>query len=611
MRWFRRGNERPSIQDISKTGMDHPELSEARRKQFRRPLGIDRHSYPPAPSKEECLEAIEQGLNNRAPRKRKDLVNIVDRWVRDNDSQLDAATRQELAARYNAVHNVWRTAQYIRFVGLSNDFQTAAQNFLEYARGKIRPGEANLGTLKEGNASPTPMAPTKIEPTSAPATRDSVSAEPSPTLLVPFSQSSSEPPFSHDTPQQDREEQQRSPLRTSSRSGGSEASQGSEARQTDHPLPDTGRPMEASSSIGALTGIESIIPSGKADLGADAVLLRIVTATPEITPPRSPTRDSAKLSIGVPGEHSPGTSTNSEFDLSSDSSLYETEKNRDAGAASRRVERLNHKRTEYITRSQKLYDQEFTNAMHIVGTCMSAAKIIGEVVHFVKNIEGSPEFESLLEHFKEKPLIDLAIHYAEIQDNYLRGREEKTWHADLLRNAAKHYESTRDTVLKISNRVVAGRDMNSPFDNPNLYQDASQPIYSPGGMLQSAAQSDIMNPNSALNPVELYERKRHLLMQEINKHNDDNDKYNSEIIPHLKKHKLNRFDYPEKLHAEIPPLPSLNEALGQKIWEQYEKILSTYPLSSEYRYEFIVDELRKGPITWKWDNKRWALGPSE
>jgi hypothetical protein len=132
--------------------MDHLELSKARKQEFRRQWGKDKS--PNAPSREECLEAIHLGLSNdnHQQRDKKDLINIVDRWARANGSQLAQATRDELTTRFNAVHNVWKTAQYIRFVSSSNGFQDSARAFLEYARDNITlpPYRERFRSITEG-----------------------------------------------------------------------------------------------------------------------------------------------------------------------------------------------------------------------------------------------------------------------------------------------------------------------------------------------------------------------------------------------------------------------------------------------------------------------------
>lgn len=151
--------------------MDHPKLSDARKRAFRRPFKLRNNAD--TPSKEECLAAIHLGLsdNNRELQDQKDLTNVVDRWVQANHSQLDTATRQELTTRFRAVHDAWKFTQYMKYLKSSpfSEFRTAAQAFLEYAQDNISPEKANLKVNMEGKSSlpNTTLAETKPRDSSA------------------------------------------------------------------------------------------------------------------------------------------------------------------------------------------------------------------------------------------------------------------------------------------------------------------------------------------------------------------------------------------------------------------------------------------------------------
>jgi hypothetical protein len=130
--------------------MDSPK----RAKEFRRPFKINKH--PESASSLECQGAIELGLSGTVKgRELKDQVNIVNNWVQNSDASalgrdaLGQGVKQELTRLFEAVHERWRTFQYIRFSSrfaskCSNEFQTATQEFLDYARINL-PSDGALG----------------------------------------------------------------------------------------------------------------------------------------------------------------------------------------------------------------------------------------------------------------------------------------------------------------------------------------------------------------------------------------------------------------------------------------------------------------------------------
>jgi hypothetical protein len=263
---------------------------------------------------------------------------------------------------------------------------------------------------------------------------------------------------------------------------------------------------------------------------------------------------SSRLAFGTESENALSPKNEDfpwESDISSDSDrdLTMDEKRFKPKKANERLEKIEKDRASFLSEIEKLRDEAYTSAMNVLHTSMYAVERIhdlGETLEKAKEAAGR-----------------------------LDEAEEGTPHLDKCYRWIRHYEDSKKLTAYIG--LKTGLTHHGAFFK---------------------------------GPIEAYNSKRSVLKEQIDKHNDENEKYN-EKHPHLHMNfKRAPFGYGEKdpakrLTPEIPHLPPLKKALEGKIWKKYTKVYEMYkpkhkPLAT---IEELNDIFSQSSLRWIWNDQ--------